>query len=173
MPTNNLWFFVEGQTEKKFLEALNVLGAIKQYNLWQIDINRIIRQLKPNTTIYIVYDTDVSDKIPEQRFLSNIDSLYNHNRVNKNVYLLPQTKNLEDEISTACSLTKGTLLKEFRAQGTKELKSTILGCTNLSQRLQKLKLNPHKLWRGESIALLPRQWQKRRKFFKDLKLIKT
>ncbi len=165
---DNILFFVEGQTEQAVLSALNILGKTDKRNLWHIDSKKIIRLLKPNTTLYIVYDTDELSQC--QRFINNLKQLDKEKKV-VSLYLIQQTHNLEDELVYACSISKPKLRKEFKAQNDDELKSKINQCTsdNLFQKLSKLGLNTDKLWTGKHIAELA-DWENYRVTFQDLEL---
>ncbi len=166
---DNIRFFVEGETEIALLKALGILGVKQKVNLWENDVQKILRKLKPNTTIYIVYDTDRITQY--QRFLDNLKKLQYDKNITK-IYLLQQTKNLEDELSTACSKSKAQLQKAFKAQDDKELKSRLCECSpeNLLQKLNKLSLQTDKLWQGEQLPELL-AWQKHRVNFTDLERI--
>ncbi len=162
-------FFVEGETEIALLKALGILGVKQKLNLWENDVQKILRKLKPNTTIYIVYDTDITAQ--HQRFLANLNKLQNDKNITK-IYLLQQTQNLEDELSTACSKSKVQLQKAFKAQDDKEFKSRLCECSpeNLLQKLNKLSLQTDKLWQGEQLPELL-IWQNHRVHFDALELV--
>lgn len=62
-------FLVEGQTEREFIKALNLLGKVQLINLWDKDISSILARLRADE-IYIIYDTDVIHNI--ERFTRNL-----------------------------------------------------------------------------------------------------
>ena len=138
-------FLVEGETEKAVVNALNVLGNPVKFNLWDKDIKKILRRYNPKNSIFIIiFDTDILDNIA--RFNGNLKILKSSGFV---YYLLPQTKNLEEELLYACSLPNNRqLIIHFGAQGLDDCKSIIaqLHPSVLKDKLETLSLDKSRLW---------------------------
>jgi len=148
----NLLYFVEGETETALLNALTILGKKQKLNLWEQDVSRFVRRIKPDTSIYILYDTDVLHQY--RRFIDNLKKLDTEKNV-ANIFLLQQTENLEDEVAFACTISsRNKLFRAFNTQDATEFKSVFIKTNNLLERLNKLKLNPEKLWQGEHLVEL-------------------
>ena len=64
---NPVQYFVEGETEKAFIEQIRnkyvLSGKIDVLNILQNEIkNSRLISIKPNTTIILIFDTDVQEK---------------------------------------------------------------------------------------------------------------
>ncbi len=100
-------FLYEGETEKKLFEILGAEGRKVKFNAWSNDVRKLLRLIRANDTIYIVYDTDAIDNNSLERFKENIKAL---RKISKKIILIQQNKNMEDELVSAC---KGITLKEL------------------------------------------------------------
>ncbi len=144
-------YYVEGEDEEKLINVLKSemqcieAGKVQVLNPVTEKITAMrLRTLKKNTTVILVFDTDVSDsKILEE----NIKMLKKCPNV-KNVYCIPQVRNIEDELAHCCNIRSiGDLLG---TSGSKELKKRLIGEKNLKRKLEQAGFDIHKLW-----SLLP------------------
>lgn len=143
----NYHYYVEGKDEKKLLDVMKMdlrcieSGKVDVFNVIQ---NRFtvaqIRPLKLNTTVILVYDTDV-EKIDILR--QNIDFLQ-HQKAIKEVLCIPQVKNLEDELKRACQLKSIETLT--RSSTTKDYKRDLISCSNLGARLIQCNFDVSNFW---------------------------
>ncbi len=151
-------FLVEGQTERAFIKALNLLGKVQLINLWDKDISSILARLRADE-IYIIYDTDVIHNI--ERFTRNLRVL---KQQKIKFFLLQQTKNLEDEI-VRCSNCQ--TIKDVFGTGIKEFKEQFLACNNLEYKLAEIGIKHLDLWQGKHLEQLS-EWKNLRRKFSDL-----
>lgn len=140
-------YFVEGDNEKKFLDTLKLqLGCIKSgkvdvFNVIQNNITSArIRTLKPNTTVVLVYDTDVNNTTILQ---NNINFLKRQQNIKK-VLCIPQVDNLEDELVRACNIRNIMVL--ISSSGKSNFKRDFQNCTNLDSKLQQNNFDIRRLW---------------------------
>lgn len=157
----NILVLVEGETEKKLVNSLNIVGKIQIINLWEKPVVKIIPRIKEQLVL-IVFDTDILKNI--ELFKKNLQTLQQY-RVN--FYLLQQTNNLEDELITCSNCRK--IQEVFSTQGVKEFKSQWLKCQNLDKKLLDINFQPNQLWTRDIILPLE-AWKNNKKSFKDLSL---
>lgn len=87
-------YFVEGDTERKFVEVIKeskyvYSGRIEKRNLLQKKISdNVLKNIQKNTTIVIVFDTDVIDINNINILDKNIEVFENNDRI-KEVILIP------------------------------------------------------------------------------------
>lgn len=142
----NYQYYVEGEDEKKFLNVLKAMGCIEsgrvdKFNAVQNEFTFArIRPLKQNTIVVLVYDTDI-DKIDV--FRRNIAFLKKQSAI-KDVILIPQVRNLEDELVRACKIKKVEELTH--SCSTKDYKKDLIHCASLASRLRKCNFDVLKLW---------------------------
>ena len=136
---------MEGETEKAIIKALNFLGNPVKFNLWDNDIQRILRKYSKDNVFIIIFDTDILNNIA--RFNENLKTLKTHKFT---YYLFQQTTNLEEELEYACRQLQNTqqLIHHFGAQGLDDCKSKIaqLRPKALESKLMALSLNKSRLW---------------------------
>lgn len=139
-------YFVEGECEKVLIGALKRLnyiqsGTVEVFNVVQRRVpQRKLLGIKPNTTIVMVFDTD----IPNLDILKeNIELFRNCTSRVRKVLLIPQVQNLEDELIRACALTNIKELLNSRSQ--RDFKHDFLTCSNLEQILNR-SLDLHVFW---------------------------
>lgn len=140
-------YFVEGESEQILINALKtdlgliVPGKVDILNVIQKKINKNwLRTMKPNTTVILVYDTDVEDV---ELLKKNIETLKKCAAV-KDVWCIPQVKNLEDELVRACNIRNVMDLT-----GTRTLhdhKRAFVNSSNQSQMLERNEFDIRKLW---------------------------
>ena len=131
----------EGDTEKKVLNALGVIGLFKQFNIQEKDIFKLFPSLG-GAELWLYVDTDKADNEQEFiRFANNI-AILKKSRLIFKVYL--QVRHLEDELARAC---KRCIYQGFDiAKGSSELKDKIIECRNLERKLLDLQIDKTKLW---------------------------
>lgn len=140
-------YFVEGESEQILINALKtdlgliVPGKVDILNVIQKKINKNwLRTMKPNTIVILVYDTDVEDV---ELLKKNIETLKKCAAV-KDVWCIPQVKNLEDELVRACNIRNVMDLT-----GTRTLhdhKRAFVNNSNQSQMLERNEFDIRKLW---------------------------
>lgn len=140
-------YFVEGESEQILINALKtdlgliVPGKVDILNVIQKKINKNwLRTMKPNTIVILVYDTDVEDV---ELLKKNIETLKKCAAV-KDVWCIPQVKNLEDELARACNIRNVMDLT-----GTRTLhdhKRAFVNSSNQSQMLERNEFDIRKLW---------------------------
>lgn len=137
-------YLVEGQTEIELINSLDLMGKVIELNLWQKPISKIQRRFKPNTVVYVIYDTDVLDGI--ELFHKNLRQLKKDNRL---AGIIQQTDNLEDELVRACQSIKkhSQLFEVFQAVSASEFKSNFIKTTQVLDKLNGLGFDPNLLWR--------------------------
>ena len=147
MKQKNFFYFVEGETEEKLLRTLRSdmqlirPGKIQKLNVIQEKItNARIMQLKPNTSMVLVFDTDI-DNIHILK--ENIHKLRTCSHV-REIICVTQVLNLEDELLRCCSikcitdLTKSSSIKQF--------KRDFLSDSHLAQKLIQCHFDISLLW---------------------------
>ncbi|MCR5754991.1 MAG: hypothetical protein K6G30_09315 [Acetatifactor sp.] len=140
-------YYVEGNDEKKLLTELKtsmqliVPGKIETFNVVQERFSNVrLMQIKENTTIILVYDTDTNST---EILKENIARLKKCHAV-KEVICIPQVANLEEELVYCCDIRKITELLNSRSQG--QFKHDLIIEKNLKEKLISHKFNINKLW---------------------------
>lgn len=142
----NYEILVEGETEKRLLESLEIVGKINLVNLWNVDINKRLRKFKPNTKVFVIYDTDIKQSQGNiQRFNDNLRVLDKHKFLGG---ILQQTLNFEDELVLACGKLNSTrdLFSSFHAVNAREFKTNFLKSNNRLEVLKQNDFDAAKLW---------------------------
>ncbi|RLL41592.1 hypothetical protein D9K79_12755 [Acinetobacter cumulans] len=140
-------FIAEGATEralvKKFFE-----GTVKEINLAQRDIQRLLKPIPVKAHIHLMIDIDIlADKICLNRMLENIKTL---KKLGYNFSILQQNKNLEDELARACNCSLKALLKYADCSSPSELKGNFI--KNPTCVFSHPEFNHTRLW---TTALIP------------------
>lgn len=141
-------YYVEGEDERSLLNVLKrdigciESGKVDKFNVIQ---NRFtiarIRPLKIGTIVVLVYDTDVETNVDILQY--NVEFLKKQSGI-KDVFCIPQVKNLEDELVRTCEIRN---VKELTKSGTKtDYKSDLISCSNLGARLNKCEFDISKFW---------------------------
>lgn len=145
--SQQLLIYVEGETEKALVSDLNVLGRISKINLWEKPLHPLIRTLRPNQKVLVVYDTDhIQSQGNLERFVANIKLLKTYSAL---FGIMQQTQNLEDELVAACAglNDRQQLFRLFDATGANEFKELFIKAGNRIVKLQKNGFNADNLWR--------------------------
>lgn len=140
-------YYVEGADEEKLLSVLKtemgmiVPGKIQVFNVVQEEFTTLrLMQLKKDTTVVLVYDTDTKDA---SIFRKNINILKKFPYV-KNIICIPQVNNLEDELIRSCCIKK---IKELTgSKSNKDYKADLLKEKNLKNKLELHGFDENKLW---------------------------
>ena len=131
-------YFVEGDTERKFVEVIKeskyvYSGRIEKRNLLQKKISdNILKNIQENTII--VFDTDVIDINNINILDKNIEVFENNDRI-KEVILIPQVKNLEDELIYSTKIKKIKDLLESKSDD--DFKRDFMRCNNLIKKIRR------------------------------------
>lgn len=164
---SKITFFVEGPMEKALIDSLDLLGNAIVYNLTQNPVEKKLitlgRSDKRNKQIvYIVFDIDVINECDRLGILlSNIRKLEERNN---EVYIIQQTRNLEDELCKAGYRNMKRLLNSFGVNSVKDFKSEFCRVTKLGEKLKRDKFSPDLLWDGNLIDELASISKKQRKY---------
>ena len=137
MDKNNfIQYYVEGDDEKKLLNVLKtdmqliVPGKVQKLNIIQ---NRLktthLMQLKPNTIVVLVFDTDTPNNTILQE---NITFLKGFKTV-KSIICITQILNLEDELIRSCDIRE---IKELlNSRFNSSYKADLIKIHNLKSKL--------------------------------------
>ncbi len=146
---NPVQYFVEGDTEKAFIEQIRnkyvLSGKIDVLNILQNEIkNSRLISIKPNTTIILIFDTDVQEKELLNRLTHNIKVLKDSKHI-KEVIVIPQVLNFEDELVYATNIKS---IEKFIPKCTKkEFKGKFIKLgSSMVAMLEKQDFNADKLW---------------------------
>ncbi len=154
-------YFVEGECEEKLINIYKappynyfVPGKVEVFNFVNkfITKNRILN-LKPETNIILIYDTDVEDI---ERLRANIDMLRKYGY--KNIYHIQSIKTFEDEIVFSTDMKKIDEL--FNTKSNSEFKTQFLREKelNLVNRLEKHYFSLDDIWTRSSNDKIFRQY---------------
>ena len=97
--------------------------------------------LKDNTVVVLVFDTDTKNRAILDK---NTKFLEKHKKI-KEVILIPQVYNLEDELIRSCNIKN--ILQLLGSKSKKEFKSDFNKVNNLNEYLIKAEFAFDKLWR--------------------------
>ena len=121
-------YYVEGENERVLVEILskckdekfNVIrpGKIDVFNVVEREIKSThMLNLKDNTVVVLVFDTDTKSRAILDK---NTKFLEKHKKI-KDVILIPQVYNLEDELIRSCNIKN--ILQLLGSKSKKEFKS--------------------------------------------------
>lgn len=143
-------YYVEGDDEVKFLSVLKtdlqliLPGNVQKMNVVTERITKMrLRTLKLKTTVVLIFDTD---RGPWDILHANIAMLENCPQVSE-IVIIPQNKNLEDELVQCCDISKATELLD--SQGTRNFKRDFIRASNLAAKLKEHHFDITKLWKGK------------------------
>ena len=141
-------YYVEGEDEKKLLEVLKrdlgciEMGKVDNVNVVQTKFSIArIRPLKQDTTVVLIYDTDVESGIDILQ--ANVSFLKKQKGI-KEVICIPQVKNLEDELLRSCNIKNITELTKSNSKT--NYKRDLINCNNLAARLTACGFESSKMW---------------------------
>ena len=140
-------YYVEGYDEKRLIEVLKtdmrliIPGKVQILNVVQERLNDLkLRTLQDGTTLVFVFDTDVgvptilNENIIKAKKSSNI----------KDVYCVPQVKNIEDELIRAMGLRN--IEELLNSKSKKDVKRDMLRERNLKSKFESHHFDIQKLW---------------------------
>ena len=140
-------YYVEGENERALVEILskckdekfNVIrpGKIDVFNV----VEREIKSTHMNTVVVLVFDTDTKNRAILDK---NTKFLEKHKKI-KEVILIPQVYNLEDELIRSCNIKN--ILQLLGSKSKREFKSDFNKVNNLNEYLIKAEFAFDKLWR--------------------------
>lgn len=146
---NPVQYYVEGETEKVFIEQIKnkyvLSGKIDVLNILQNEIkNSRLMNIKPDTTIVLIFDTDVEEEGLLKKLENNIKILRCSKRV-KEIIIIPQVLNFEDELVYATNIKS---IEKFIPKCTKkEFKGKFIKLgSGMVAMLEKQDFNADKLW---------------------------
>jgi len=139
-------YFTEGECEKKAIDTLKNThlqsGKIRVYNVLQKPItDYIIRQFKEKSIVILVFDTDVNINIDILQ--KNIDRLNSAKNIKK-VILIPQVKNLEEEIIYSTNIK--AIRQLLNSKSNKDFKTDFINCNNVLDKLTDANFDFSKFW---------------------------
>ncbi len=142
-------YFVEGENEKTLIENIKnkyiISGSISVFNVTsKIITSSRIRQYPKNTCIILVFDTDIDTTASLNQLAQNIKILNNANNIGE-IVLIPQFKNLEDEIIYATNISNITQLTRSRSKSDFKNDFNKLG-NKLIHKLEYFQFDIEKLW---------------------------
>ena len=148
-------YYVEGENERVLVEILskckdekfNVIrpGKIDVFNVVEREIKSThMLNLKDNTVVVLVFDTDTKSRAILDK---NTKFLEKHKKI-KDVILIPQVYNLEDELIRSCNIKN--ILQLLGSKSKKEFKSDFNKVNNLNEHLIKAEFTFNKLWRKKT-----------------------
>ncbi|GBU10118.1 hypothetical protein AwWohl_12560 [Gammaproteobacteria bacterium] len=141
---NYYLYIVEGKTEHVFVDAYKNdiiwAGKVEVFNLWNNDISKIKRKIKPRTTAICILDIDVMKNI--ERLNANLKVLEKLSVIAK-VIVLIQYKNFEDEIVGASANIKH--IRDIYGSK-KDFKSLFCAERDVKNKLSKISFDINKMW---------------------------
>lgn len=146
MAKNKLYYYlVEGDCEEYFVKAVKnryiLSGQVSKFNILEQRVDRVARLINKNSTVIIVFDTDVLDYDKLKKFNENLNKI---KRISNDIVLIPQIKNFEDEILFATNVKK--LRDITKSSSDKDFKRDFLKITNLDNKLISIGFDICKFW---------------------------
>ncbi len=140
-------YYVEGEDEEKLLKVLKsdmgliIPGKVHKFNVIQQRFTDArLMQLKQNTTVVLVFDTDTTN---DTILKSNICQLNACPAVNS-IICITQVLRIEDELIRSCNIKQ---IKELTGSKTnREFKHDFITDSNIVKRLIDHEFNINKLW---------------------------
>lgn len=140
-------YFVEGEDEEKIVSVLKtdmqliIPGKVSKLNVVQDKITRArLLNLRPDTTVVLVFDTDTSST---RVLKENISTLRKTSAVNS-IVCVTQVKNLDDELVFSCDIK--TIRELTGSKTDSEYKHDMIKATNLAALLNKHGFDIKKFW---------------------------
>lgn len=147
MKSKYVQYFVEGECEEKLIDVLKsdlqliIPGRVQKVNPVEREITEMrIRMLSPKTMVVLVFDTDTGHKDVLDKNIKLLKSSANV----AEIVIIPQVRNLEDELLRCCNVKRITELLNSKSE--EEFKSDFLHAKNLANILIKHRFNINCLW---------------------------
>ena len=140
-------YYVEGENEARLISVLKTdlmvirPGKVQKLNVVEraLESTRLMA-LRPRTVAVLVFDTDTGHVDILKR---NVEMLKGCRNVSE-IVLVPQVKNLEEELVRACGLRDIRDLLSIRSR--QEFKSDLLRVTNLAGKLREHGFDIGRFW---------------------------
>lgn len=147
MKIKYIQYYVEGECEEKFINTLKSelmvvkTGKVQKLNVIEKEIsNAHLIALRPDTVVVLIFDTDTCNI---DILNKNIKKLSKCSSVS-DLILIPQVKNLEDELIQSCAIKN---IKELlKSKSNKDFKGDFIRVTNLANKLKSKNFDINKLW---------------------------
>lgn len=139
-------YYVEGECEQKLIEELKIYemvipGKVSVFNAVQNHFkNAQLMQLKRETTVILVFDTDKNDY---DVLIENIEYLKNYPTI-KEVWIVPQIRNLEDELIYSTDIK--TIKQFIPSKSKSDFKRDFRAEKRIMEKLNKHNFRMEKLW---------------------------
>lgn len=147
MKINYIQYFVEGECEEKLINTLKSelmvvkTGKVQKLNVIENEISKArLIALRPRTTVVLIFDTDTGNA---EILNKNIKKLSGCSSV-EDLLLIPQVKNLEDELVKSCSIRNIKELLECKSK--KDFKSDFIRISNLANKLKNKNFDINLIW---------------------------
>lgn len=145
--SKNVIYLCEGKCEETLLKNLKapinkyckiIPGKVKVYNIFQTPVKAIVSNLDKKCDTIIIFDSDVISTCGTNALVSNLDKIRSFS---KNIYIVIQYQNLEDELMKAFNIKQRDLHGLYNAQGNKEFKASFISCKNNSAKFESNEFN--------------------------------
>ena len=144
---HNIVYIVEGETERKVIEALRTelrciyAGKVLKHNVVQEVVKRNnFMRFSRDTMFVLIFDTDTDGVAVLKQNITLIGELPNARKV----ITIPQVRNLEDELCYSCCIRDIRELTRSKSQS--DVKRDLLRLNNLGVRLEQVGFDILKLW---------------------------
>ena len=148
MKINYIQYYVEGECEEKLINTLKSelmvvkTGKVQKLNVIENEIPKArLIALRPRTMVVLIFDTDTGNV---EILNKNIKKFSECSSV-ADLILIPQNKNLEDELVRSCNIRNIKELLGSRSTG--EFKSDFIRVTNLANKLKSNKFDIDLIWK--------------------------
>ena len=142
-----LQYYVEGECEEKLIKACQheengfVIEKVDVFNPAEKIISKLrISQLKKDTTVILVYDTDVAN---EKILEDNVNYLKQSKNINA-IYHVQSINNFEDEIVYSCDIA--SINDVFKTRSTNEFKTKFLTHKDIVKKLKSVGFDIKLIW---------------------------
>ena len=149
MKINYIQYYVEGECEEKLINVLKrdlmvvKSGKVQKFNVIQNEITKArLIALRPGTVVVLVFDTDTDNA---EILNKNIKKIQACNSV-ADLLLIPQVKNLEDELMRSCNIRN--IRELLGSRSNEEFKSDFIRVTNLADKLKSKNFDIDSIWKG-------------------------
>lgn len=147
----NIVYIVEGETEQQLIKTLKTKwiysGNVIIFNMIQNIMSPIqLRTIKSDTNVVIVFDTDISKTDVLAKNISNMQQKTNISKIT----LIPQIKNLEDELVHATTIKQ---IKELLpSQSNSDFKRDFCKSQNVPKQLIAKSFDINKFWSRNAVS---------------------
>ena len=153
MKIKYIQYYVEGECEEKLIKTLKSelmlveTGKVQKLNVIENEISKArLIALQPGTMVVLIFDTDTGNV---EILNKNIKKLSECSYV-ADLVLVPQVKNLEDELVKSCSIRH---IKELLgSRSNTKFKSDFIKVTNLANKLKDKSFDINLIWKGNPSA---------------------